>query len=289
MKTKRLPPFSPTTDTSSPRRSKRLREAEELRRLQPNSAIPSKSNSHGAESTKKFSRKGTFPLAALLSLEVPTRDHLLPHLSPDDLSALELVNVGSLQTIRAKRYWKPALSRFVKSDAIAGKIYQKCNQGRSNEVPTTSRVPYVATTDPRFHQRLYLKVKAHKRRLEKNIRRGAYKESAVFLPTESNSVTTDASGKFVFVAGDNQVDVFEIAETSNGASLKLQYHLNWEGKLSDYNGVRNGASHAYIIKCHGDLLFIAHYSGLVSVWNWKDQSLAHRIRYHAIANEYVLF
>ena len=82
-----------------------------------------------------------------------------------------------------------------------------------------------------------------------------------------------------------QVDVFGIAETCQGATLRLQYHINWQGLLPDFEGVHNGASHVHIMKCHGDFLFIAHYNGLVSVWNWKELLLVHCIRYHSVPGQ----
>jgi len=266
-----------TSESPALRRSKRLRESDDIRRLKSNDPIPAKPSIRTTSAKKKFAPTGTFPLASLLSLEVPTLEHLLPHLSPDDLSALELVNRDSLQAVRTRRYWKSAFTRFVKDDPVAEKIYQsRRGQTRGNEAEEEEN------SDPRFYQRLYLKLRAHKRRLEKNIRRGSYKQTSVFLPSERNSVATDASKRFVFAAGENQVDIFAIAETSKGATLRLQYHINWQDALPDHDGIHNGATHAHIMKCQSDFLFVAHYNGLVSVWNWKDQSLVHVIKHHSV-------
>merc|ERR1719383_870536 len=111
------------------------------------------------------------------------RQKMLPHLSPDDLSAMELVSRDSKNAVRSRRYWKSTFNRFVKADPVADKIYQRCKSRPRG----ASLLNSDENSDPRFYQRLYLKLRSHKRRLEKNIRRGSYKQTSVFLPSERNS------------------------------------------------------------------------------------------------------
>ena len=93
--------------------------------------------------------------------------------------------------------------------------------------------------------------------------------------------TTGTSFAFAFC----QVDIFGIAESTSrgktGASLRLWGHVNWEGKLPGYDeDSDDNATHAFLVKNQDDLIFIAHYDGLITIWNWKDQSLAHVIKRH---------
>ena len=67
----------------------------------------------------------TFPLSSFLQFDHIITEHLLPHLSPDDLCSLEMVDKGSRAAFRSKSFWKLALRSLLKSDKMAAKILRK--------------------------------------------------------------------------------------------------------------------------------------------------------------------
>ena len=74
-----------------------------------------------ATAPKEECASGQFPLAALLNMEVPTRQLLL-YLSPEDLIALEAVSPDTMDAIASRRYWKTVYTRYLQEDAVAQRI-----------------------------------------------------------------------------------------------------------------------------------------------------------------------
>jgi len=83
------------------------------------------------------------------------------------------------------------------------------------------------------------------------------------------------------------VEVFRVAVKREGSTLERtsRYDINFKGKFKEYAGLDIDPSYIHRIRCHGELLFIFHQSGTVSVWTWKDGSLVHNVTRHAFPKE----
>merc|ERR1712142_1309763 len=92
---------------------------------------------------------------------------------------------------------------------------------------------------------------------------------------------------FVFIAYEYRVQVFEVAAKRDGSTLERasRYDIDLTGKFEEYAGLEIDPSYIHRIRCHGDLLFICHQSGAVSVWTWRDGSLVHNVTRHAFPKE----
>lgn len=228
-----------------------------------------------------FAFTGTFSLAQFLSLDAPMREVVLPLLTPEDLRSLELVSRRVRDVIRAKGLWEMPVKRFIESDPINRQIYNKCIAGRVDQ----------AAADSRDYRELFYQIQDNKRQLDVNIRRGYRKEHAVSWQSDSDYYYLDClstdSGDFVFIAHDYRVEVFEVAAKRDGSTLECasRYDIDLTGKFEEYAGLDTDPSFIHQIRCHGELLFIFHQSGAVSVWTWKDGSLVHNVTRHAFPKE----
>ena len=129
-----------------------------------------------------FAATGTFSLADFLSLDAPTREIVLPLLTPEDLRSLELVSRRVRDVIRAKGLWEKPVKRFVESDTINRQIYDKCIAGRDDQdaADVSEGVGDVdGIADSRDYRELFYQIQDSKRQLDVNIRRGYRKEYAV--------------------------------------------------------------------------------------------------------------
>ena len=95
---------------------------------------------------------------------------------------------------------------------------------------------------------------------------------------------------FVFIAYEYRVEVFRVAVKREGSTFERasRYDIDFTGKFEEYAGLEIDPSYIHRIRCHGDLLFICHQSGAVSVWTWRDGSLVHNVTRHAFPKEYVV-
>jgi len=237
-----------------------------------------------------FAGNGAFPLAGFLRLEVPMREVVLPLLTPEDLSALELVSRDVRDVIRGMGYWETALKRFVESDCINRQIYDKCIVGLDDQAVADGD-DVDGTADSRDYRKIFYQIQEYKRRLEANIRRGHRKEYTV--PWQSGAdhmdldcLSTDVDD-FVFIAYEYRVEVFRVAVKREGSTFERasRYDIDFTGKFEEYAGLEIDPSYIHRIRCHGDLLFICHQSGAVSVWTWRDGSLVHNVTRHAFPKE----
>ena len=116
---------------------------------------------------------GSFPLASLLNLDVPTLYYLLPCLTPNDLLNLELVSQELKVAIQTRHYWKPVFLQYLKQDAVAQRIYRRNIEGHDvNDLTGT------------LYREQYLEIKEQKERLERNLRNAEYKETFFEQPEE---------------------------------------------------------------------------------------------------------
>jgi len=236
----------------------------------------------------------TFSLVEFLSLDAPMREVVLPLLTPEDLRSLELVSRRVRDVIRAKGLWEMPVKRFIESDPINRQIYNKCIAGRVDQAAAAvsegvGDVDEIANS--RDYRELFYQIQDSKRQLDVNIRRGYRKEHAVSWSSDSDyyyldCLSTDL-GDFVFIAHDYRVEVFEVAAKRNGSTLERasRYDIDLTGKFEEYAGLDTDPSFIHQIRCHGELLFIFHQSGAVSVWTWKDGSLVHNVTRHAFPKE----
>jgi len=253
------------TQRFRPRRSKRLWYNDVRRRFKAGLPFQSLTFSY----LTSFLRRGRFPLVRLLQLATPVRDHLLPYLSLNDLANLELVSKDCFNAVRDGGFWRKKLFEYVDQDYLAGNVFSKYTLASQTE-----------QENPLYFRRAYSKLKSDLDRLKHNVDKGSYKESSMYLPSDCNSISTNFKNKVVFAAGENQVDIFNIVETRKGANLKLWGHLNWDGQLPNYEGVDDNATHAFLAKNFEDWVFVAHYDGLITVWNWRIQVMVDTIGYH---------
>ena len=88
------------------------------------------------------------------------------------------------------------------------------------------------------------------------------------------------------------MEIFSIEETYWGAGFKRQIGLSWESdpatilRPTDVYAHPNAAGddfdtlNVYHIACQEDLLFVVHFNGLTSVWNWKTKLIVHKYTYY---------
>ena len=129
-------------------------------------------------------------------MEAPTLQHLLPHLTPNDLFNLELVSPDIELAIRKRRYWKPVFWQYLKQDAVARRIDRRRNGAGRAMFDLTGTL---------FRNR-YLRIEEQKERLEQNLRDASFKTTSL-LPPESTRLigSTVVSEGTLFISWSNQV------------------------------------------------------------------------------------
>ena len=97
-------------------------------------------------------------------------EHVLPHLSLQDLSSLEQVDRASLTIVRSKEYWKWSLRHVIRNTPKANVILHK-HGINSVSLLTEDRNE---NRDHLFYKRLSFQLKADLQRLMENLKEGSH-------------------------------------------------------------------------------------------------------------------
>ena len=136
--------YSTAKERSGPqsRRNKRENEppSSATKKWKEPSCIASKNKTKKSivSTLRRSKEDASFPLASLLSLSVPFSDHVLPHLSLRDLSALEMVDKACFRAMRSNPYWKRAWHRAVDTNCTYKKISQRIGVDRCSDTDVSA-------------------------------------------------------------------------------------------------------------------------------------------------------
>merc|ERR1712136_271026 len=98
------------------------------------------------------------------------------------------------------------------------------------------------------------------------------------------------AGGYVFAAHDKNVDVLAYGEQESHRELELSHHVTWgQAEAEDMEEaliVRELDHYARFNSIQDELLFIAHFSGTITVWNWKKSEFLTKFRGHLLRKSF---